>query len=69
MVNLRHITGKPWQPKQAAGGRRMTGAEAVTAVLATPDGHVSALPIALAEGGGHFQATLHWLQLGVHKVG
>jgi hypothetical protein len=46
----------------------MTGEETVTVTVTGPDGQLCALPVALAEGGGHFQATLHWLQLGLHKV-
>ncbi|CAL8470626.1 g10168 [Coccomyxa elongata] len=53
---------------QAAGGRRMTGHEAVSCTVTVPDGKVHAVPVTLADGSGHFQATLHWLQVGVHKV-
>lgn len=53
---------------QAAGGRRMTGHEAVSCTVTAPDGKVHAVPVTLADGSGHFQATLHWLQVGVHKV-
>ena len=53
---------------QAAGGRTMTGHEAFSATVSAPDGAVSAVPVVLAEGGAHYQATLQWLQTGVHKV-
>ena len=53
---------------QAAGGRRMTGHEAFSATVSAPDGAVSAVPVVLAEGGAHYQATLQWLQTGIHKV-
>lgn len=53
---------------QAAGGRRMTGHEAVSCTVTAPDGKVHAVPVTLADGSGHFLATLHWLQVGVHKV-
>ena len=53
---------------QAAGGRRMTGHEAFSAAVSAPDGAVSAVPVVLAEGGAHYQATLQWLQTGIHKV-
>lgn len=53
---------------QAASGRRMTGHEAVSCTLTAPNGTVHAVPVTLAEGGAHFQATLHWMQVGVHKV-
>ena len=53
---------------QAAGGRRMTGHEAFSASVSAPDGAVSAVPVVLAEGGAHYQATLQWLQTGIHKA-
>ncbi len=54
--------------RQAAGGRKMTGHEAVSCTVTAPNGTVHAVPVTLADGGGHFQATLHWMQVGVHKV-
>ena len=54
--------------RQATGGRRMTGHEAVSCTVTAPNGTVHAVPVVLADGGGHFQATLHWMQVGVHKV-
>lgn len=53
---------------QAANGRRITGNEAVTCTVTAPDGKTHGVPVALAEGGAHFQATLHWLQLGIYQV-
>jgi hypothetical protein len=46
----------------------MTGHEAVTCTITAPDGNTHAVPVTVAEGGGHFQATLHWLQMGSHQV-
>lgn len=46
----------------------MTGHEALSATVSAPDGSVSAVPVVLAEGGAHYQATLRWLQAGIHKV-
>ena len=46
----------------------MTGHEAVSCTVTAPNGTVHAVPVILADGGGHFQATLHWMQVGVHKV-
>ena len=36
--------------------------------MRAPDGSLSAVTVKLAEGGAHFQATLQWLQTGVHQV-
>ena len=49
-------------------GRIITGHEAFSATVIAPDGSVSAVPVVLAEGGGRCQATLQWLQTGIHKV-
>lgn len=38
------------------------------ALRRSPSGATAAVPVALADGGGHFQAALHWAQLGVHRV-
>ena len=46
----------------------MTGREAFSATVSAPDGAVSAVPVVLAEGGAHYQATLQWLLTGIHKV-
>ena len=51
------------------GGRTLTGYEAFSATVKAPDGSLSAVPVTLAEGGAHYQATLQWLQTGIHKVG
>lgn len=53
---------------QAVGGRTLIGHEAFSAIVSAPDGAGSAVPVILAEGGGHYQATLQWLQTGIHKV-
>lgn len=53
---------------QAVGGRTLTGHEAFSATVKAPDGSLSAVPVVLAEGGAHYQATLQWLQTGIHKV-
>lgn len=50
------------------GGRTLTGHEAFSATVKAPDGSLSAVPVVLAEGGAHYQATLQWLQTGIHKV-
>lgn len=53
---------------QAVGGRTLTGHETFSATVRAPDGALSAVPVVLAEGGAHYQATLQWLQTGIHKV-
>ena len=53
---------------QAVGGRTLTGHEAFSANVRAPNGALSAVPVVLADGGAHFQATLQWLQTGIHKV-
>ncbi|KAK9845317.1 hypothetical protein WJX81_003385 [Elliptochloris bilobata] len=53
---------------QAAAGRRMGGGEAVAVQVRAPSGATAAVPVALADGGGHFRAVLHWAQLGLHRV-
>ena len=42
---------------QAMGGRTLTGHEAFSATATAPDGSLSAVPVVLAEGGAHYQAT------------
>ncbi len=46
----------------------LTGHEAFSATVKAPDGSLSAVPVMLADGGAHYQATLQWLQTGIHKV-
>jgi len=53
---------------QAVDGRTITGHEAFSATVIAPDNSVSAVPVILAEGGARYQATLQWLQTGIHKV-
>lgn len=47
---------------QAAGGRQLTGGEALAVLVVGPSGAAAAVPVALADGGGHFQATLPWVR-------